>query len=235
MQIYIKVEDDDLGGFDDDLGNMIDLIDKFFVEIPSTVGSIGDIQMYDGINGLAYLNMGYKLQCAMDNYYGQNCDVFCIPQNDSTNGHYTCNQMTGAKECLPEYQDPNTNCLSPLQSTINTHPVRSNVVSTSSISLSELKATASIYPSSEKNFPVTKVTLVTTTISSYPSSIGTKPFSTVDSVIHTRSLDTPDLPTMQAGSSLDQNLNSHHFSTLQPVRISSSTAIVETSLPLMEG
>ena len=45
------------------------------------------------------------------NYYPANiCTVFCQPRDDAL-GHYTCNPITGAKECLPMYTDPNTDCV----------------------------------------------------------------------------------------------------------------------------
>ena len=48
--------------------------------------------------------------CAPDFYPANICTVFCQPQNDAQ-GHYTCNPITGARECLPMYTDPRTDCV----------------------------------------------------------------------------------------------------------------------------
>ena len=67
-------------------------------------------QEYSGNNGVATINLSYKLVCANNNYYGVDCSVFCEPQDNDT-GHYTCNPITGAKECLPGFVNPSTNCI----------------------------------------------------------------------------------------------------------------------------
>ena len=48
--------------------------------------------------------------CAPDYYPPSICQIFCQPRNDSI-GHFTCNQITGAKICLPKYTDNSTNCV----------------------------------------------------------------------------------------------------------------------------
>ena len=42
-----------------------------------------------------------KLYCA-DNFYGQNCELFCAP-----NSHYTCEPETGTKICLDGFTGKN--------------------------------------------------------------------------------------------------------------------------------
>lgn len=44
-----------------------------------------------------------SLACSQ-NYYGENCDVHCKAYNDPYNGHYDCDQKTGAKICLPGWE-----------------------------------------------------------------------------------------------------------------------------------
>jgi hypothetical protein len=44
------------------------------------------------------------------NYYTQNCNVRCVPQ-DNCEGHYTCNQLTGKKICNYGFYDPETSCV----------------------------------------------------------------------------------------------------------------------------
>ena len=38
-----------------------------------------------------------------EDYYNTDCSVHCVPQ-DNNNGHYDCNQQTGAKVCHPGWQ-----------------------------------------------------------------------------------------------------------------------------------
>ena len=33
------------------------------------------------------------------NYYGADCDTYCVAQDNSRNGHYTCDDSTGNKIC----------------------------------------------------------------------------------------------------------------------------------------
>ena len=72
-------------------------------------GTTTTSQEYSGDNDVATINLSYKLVCANNNYYGVDCFVFCEPQDNDT-GHYTCNPITGAKECLPGFVNPSTNC-----------------------------------------------------------------------------------------------------------------------------
>ena len=111
MQVYFKVEDNDQGCFDDDLcQNIVDLIDKIFIEVQKVTGTMTTSQEYSGDNDVATINLSYKLVCANTNYYGVDCSVFCEPRDNDT-GHYTCNPVTGAKECLSGFINPNTNCV----------------------------------------------------------------------------------------------------------------------------
>ena len=56
-----------------------------------------------------WINLKWKLVCN-ENYYGQ-CDVLCNPEDDDTNGHYTCDPTTGHKVCCDGYEDPGSNCV----------------------------------------------------------------------------------------------------------------------------
>eukprot|EP00118_Oscarella_pearsei_P025249 m.307831 g.307831 ORF g.307831 m.307831 type:complete len:343 (+) comp42884_c0_seq1:102-1130(+) len=49
-------------------------------------------------------------QVVCNEHYYKNCDVYCEPMDDDTNGHYTCDSE-GQKQCVSGYQDPETNCL----------------------------------------------------------------------------------------------------------------------------
>ena len=45
-----------------------------------------------------------------ENYFTDECDVFCEEQSDELFGFYTCSPITGERECMPGYIDPDTNC-----------------------------------------------------------------------------------------------------------------------------
>ena len=51
----------------------------------------------------------FQALCAR-NYYGASCDTFCLEADDDVNGHYSCNHLSGEKECRPGYGNPTTNC-----------------------------------------------------------------------------------------------------------------------------
>jgi hypothetical protein len=40
-----------------------------------------------------------------NNWYDAGCNTNCVPQ-DSCDGHYTCNSLTGNKICLPGFSGP---------------------------------------------------------------------------------------------------------------------------------
>ena len=48
-----------------------------------------------------------NVTCDRD-YYGPQCDEYCVARDNCT-GHYTCNQVTGAPECLPGWTEA-SNC-----------------------------------------------------------------------------------------------------------------------------
>ncbi len=56
---------------------------------------------------LSHYGLSFRVNCA-ENYYGIDCNTFCMESNDSF-GHYYCNQ-DGSIACLMGYTDPSTNC-----------------------------------------------------------------------------------------------------------------------------
>ena len=55
--------------------------------------------------------MGINCDICAPNYYPQGvCDVPCTPRDDP-GGHYTCNPITGERQCLDGYTNPETNCV----------------------------------------------------------------------------------------------------------------------------
>ena len=62
-----------------------------------------------GEYGRVSLTLSYTLRCE-NNYYGDNCTMYCIPQDDDDNGHYTCDSETGEIVCRDGWKNPDTNC-----------------------------------------------------------------------------------------------------------------------------
>lgn len=65
-------------------------------------------QTINGEFGSAMIVLSFRLTCT-DNFYGDNCEVFCLGRDDDS-GHYFCNPITGAIECLPGFRDPSRGC-----------------------------------------------------------------------------------------------------------------------------
>ncbi|PIK43092.1 putative fibropellin-1-like [Apostichopus japonicus] len=53
--------------------------------------------------GTSETNIQLKAYC-QSNYYGSNCNTYCVPRDSDSSGHYTCNSRTGAKICRPGYR-----------------------------------------------------------------------------------------------------------------------------------
>ena len=97
FQLYIKILDKDRRGSE--------LIDEIYVNVPSHPINSSTVHA-TGVHGRALILLAYKLNC-ISTYYGSDCSTQCIPYNN----HYTCDARTGAKLCLPGYQNPAQNCL----------------------------------------------------------------------------------------------------------------------------
>lgn len=56
------------------------------------------------------LSVSYTLYCD-ENYYGSSCSVYCVPQDSTSTGHYTCDADTGEKICRAGWEDASNDCL----------------------------------------------------------------------------------------------------------------------------
>ena len=92
-----------------------DLIDRvaFNRDMSPTNISSGNL-VANGFYNAAQFTVQITVFC-QTNYYSNNCSVYCVPQNNSTNGFYTCGTQ-GEKICRPGYTNPNGNCLTRKQS-----------------------------------------------------------------------------------------------------------------------
>ncbi|XP_019852535.1 PREDICTED: neurogenic locus protein delta-like isoform X2 [Amphimedon queenslandica] len=101
FQLYLEVWDDDTFSSDD-------LIDRIVLDVPIHPLS-GVSRTVSGVFNRVSLVLSYTLSCRL-NYYGSDCSVLCIPYNDDTNGHYTCNSTTGARICRDGWQNVDNYC-----------------------------------------------------------------------------------------------------------------------------
>ena len=68
-------------------------------------------EAYNGNNTMrnrVVLDMSFRVMCQQD-YYGANCTRFCIAQNDSMNGYYTCNS-DGSIQCREGFRNASNSC-----------------------------------------------------------------------------------------------------------------------------
>lgn len=69
-----------------------------------------------GENDRMVIELSFRLTCS-PNFYGDNCEIFCEPRNDS-GGQFTCNPVSGEIECRPGYGDISNNCITCIDASI---------------------------------------------------------------------------------------------------------------------
>ena len=89
------------------IGPTSDVVDNIFVypevaAVPSSDNRFSDPFTYTGNASYSSLELAFRLTCGQD-HYGPDC-TYCVPMNDSVEGHYTCNDETGARICLEGYR-----------------------------------------------------------------------------------------------------------------------------------
>ena len=83
------------------------VIDRIFTEIPpDMLGNGSQLLSVVGDTNTTSFIFAYNLHCA-NNYFGNNCSIFCIAQDDEF-GHFTCHEDSGGRICLPGYTVNNT-------------------------------------------------------------------------------------------------------------------------------
>ena len=100
----MKIYDDDGGHDDDD-----EFIDSIVLNISAQLTIEEQSVIVVGEDKRISLELSYSLSC-IQNYYGSDCSQQCIPRNDDTNGHYTCNTTTGEIICREGWQNITSNC-----------------------------------------------------------------------------------------------------------------------------
>lgn len=98
--------------FDDDSGfSSPDYLDDIFINLDLQVGA-GFTSSRTFSGSRVSIQMRFRVDC-LQNFYGPDCSVPCVAQNDNVNGHFVCDQNTGSRVCLPNFYGPNclTFCL----------------------------------------------------------------------------------------------------------------------------
>ena len=101
--MFIRAYDEDTPGFDDHLDNI-------FIEMQlEESNNFTIIERFTGEMSKVSVNMSFRVRMCPENYYGVNCDVMCIAQNDNMNGYYTCNG-DGSIQCRPGFRNVSNSC-----------------------------------------------------------------------------------------------------------------------------
>ena len=101
-----------IGAYDDDFLNPDDHLDYIFIEMQLNVTENDDftaVTEFTGIMDKVSVNMSFRVRMCREDFYGANCDVMCIAQNDDINGYYTCNG-DGSIQCRPGFRNDSNNC-----------------------------------------------------------------------------------------------------------------------------
>ena len=86
-----------------------DVVDIFAHQIDIPVGrSLSIPAIFNGRFMIGQIWLGFRANCA-ENFYGENCTIFCVERDDDELGHYTCDSE-GNRVCREGYQDPTNNC-----------------------------------------------------------------------------------------------------------------------------
>ena len=102
FQMFIRAYDEDIG-FDDHLDNIF--IEMQLAESNNFTANgefTGDLNKVN-------VSMMFQVRICLENFYGVNCDIMCIAQDDGVNGHYTCNG-DGSIQCRPGFKNISNDC-----------------------------------------------------------------------------------------------------------------------------
>ena len=108
FQLYIKARDSDAGLIVDLINSDDDLDDIFIDQILEVSSNFTELEAYTGELNRVTVQMRFRVMCQQD-YYGADCSIFCVAQNDDVNGYYTCNS-DGSLRCLEGFTNPQNNC-----------------------------------------------------------------------------------------------------------------------------
>ena len=84
------------------------LVDHIRLQERLTPPASTPFKNYTGVQNNVTLAARFSLVCG-DNFYGSDCTDYCVSQDSTQLGHYTCS-ADGEKVCLSGYADPASNC-----------------------------------------------------------------------------------------------------------------------------
>ncbi len=181
---------------------------------------MGRVRSYAGINGIASVTLQYQISCIQDAYYGQNCDIFCSPQNDSINGYYDCDRITGDKICLEGYNG--INCLG----IANIKAVKNAITSTQSQPLLYSSTTGIVSMDRISTTDITANETISVITTSTQSTTLSQPllYSSITGIVSMDRVSTTDITANETISVITTSTQSTTLS--QPLLYSSTTGIV---------
>jgi hypothetical protein len=99
FQLLIEALDDDLIGES--------FLDSIFVdEVLEVADGVTLAAQFTGDNEQVTVFASFNVEC-QENYYTDDCSVFCLAQNSNQTGFYTCNEDDGSRICLTDYYGVN--------------------------------------------------------------------------------------------------------------------------------
>ena len=85
-----------------------DHLDNIFIEMELAESSnFTTVMEFTGDLNRVSINMSFRV--CQENFYGVNCEIFCLAQEDSVNGYYTCNN-DGSIRCRPGFENTSNSC-----------------------------------------------------------------------------------------------------------------------------
>ena len=101
--MYVRALDEDGQSSGDDH------LDNIFITRTLQVSNVfTEVMEYTGNNNRVTVGMSFRVRC-QNNYYGADCDTFCVAQDDDVKGHYTCNS-DGSIQCREGFEDTSNEC-----------------------------------------------------------------------------------------------------------------------------
>ena len=100
--MFMRAYDEDID-FDDHLDNI-------FIDMElNESNTFTAVREFTGDMNKVSVNMAFRVRMCPENFYGANCDILCLAQDDDVNGHYICNG-DGSFQCLPGFENTTNNC-----------------------------------------------------------------------------------------------------------------------------
>ena len=96
--------------YDRDTITSDDHLDNIFIEMELAESkNFTTVEEFTGDMNRVSVSMTFRVMVCLENYYGPNCDIYCLAQDNSETGHYNCND-DGSIRCLPGFENVNNNC-----------------------------------------------------------------------------------------------------------------------------